>query len=301
MEEVAKIIKYNYGGVGIEIVKIRTTGDIDKVSPLYKIGGGGVFEKEVSKALLKGDIDLAVHSAKDVPYSSINYKDIIFVVPGRSSRADVFISRSGTGFWDLPSGGVVGSSSLRRQSYVRYFRRDLKVKNIRGNVDTRINKVMEGEYDAIILAEAGLRRLGKRIEYMRLPIDKFVPAAGQGALLVMARNEPRMDRLVGLLNDPVSYAEVMIEKLFVNLLGGGCRLPVGVTSIYDGERESVDVLAGVVNVKYSKLWIYRRSFELPRRYLLDEDYLSSISLDFYRYFIDGGGMDIVNGWWGHLE
>jgi hydroxymethylbilane synthase len=296
MEEVASLLRERFPDINIEIMGIKTLGDIDKKTPLYRIRGRGVFEKEVNRALLDGIIDIAVHSAKDVPFESIEVDNIFPVIPPRRSRFDVLVSNDGYDFWTLPPKSVVGSSSLRRISLIKYYRRDLVVRNIRGNIDTRIGKLERGDYDAIILAEAGIERLRLGINYYRLPMDKFVPAAGQGALLLLVRDEDRLVEICKEINDPISFAEVMVEKIFIKMVGGGCRVPIGITSIFNPDDESIRILCRVVDASYNNVILLDKIYRLPVENATDLERLLSISREFYNEFLSSGAKDMVAGW-----
>ena len=234
--------------IEIEVVKIKTRGDVDKNTPLYIVKEKGIFEREVNKMLLDGLIDVAVHNAKDIPFEIIEDKIVIASIPPRRSRYDVLFSEKGYRLWTIPTRSIIGTSSLRRMIFVNFYRDDLIIKNIRGNVDTRIDKLKKGLYDAIILAEAGLERLNIKSDYHRIPIDKFIPAAGQGGLIVMAREDDR--RILKLLNritDFKAYIEIMTEKLFIKSIGAGCKTPIGVTSLYNRLRNSLEIYIGTID------------------------------------------------------
>ena len=218
------------GSPPVEIVTIRTTGDDILDRPLSEIGGKGLFTRELDRALLEGEVDLAVHSLKDLP-TEFPEGLALAAVPEREDPRDVLLGPEGSDVTlkSLPSGSVVGTGSLRRQALVLAHRPDATVAEIRGNLDTRIRKLDRGEYQALILAAAGLRRLGwvHRIsEHMDL--GGWIPAPGQGALAVVTREEDR-DRLPGLsaLDHGASRAAVTAERTLLHRLEAGCRLPVG--------------------------------------------------------------------------
>ncbi len=213
-------------GIEAELVKITTTGDKILDAPLAKIGGKGLFVKEIEQALLRGDIDLAVHSLKDVPMV-IPEGLTLGAITKRETPYDVLISRSGKKLMELPPGSKVGTSSLRRQVQIKRLRRDLKVEILRGNVDTRIRKLREGLYDAIILAYAGVKRMGYEGEITEV-LTHFIPAVGQGSLAVEIREgDERIRRLVEPLNHKESYVSALCERAFLRKLAGGCQVPVG--------------------------------------------------------------------------
>ena len=213
-------------GVEVELVKITTTGDKILDAPLAKIGGKGLFVKEIEQALLRGDIDLAVHSLKDVPMV-IPEGLTLGAITKRETPYDVLISRSGKKLIDLPPGSKVGTSSLRRQVQIKRLRRDLKVEILRGNVDTRMRKLREGLYDAIVLAYAGVRRMGYEGEITEV-LTQFIPAVGQGSLAIEIReDDERIRRLVEPLNHKESYVRAVCERSFLKRLAGGCQVPIG--------------------------------------------------------------------------
>ncbi|RLI47023.1 hydroxymethylbilane synthase [Candidatus Bathyarchaeota archaeon] len=225
---VVKKLKKEISDLEIEVKVIKTTGDRITSKPLLLIKEKGIFEKDIDKAVLRGDVDFAVHSMKDVPTVQPP-KTIIVAVPERESPHDVLISRDGMKLKDLPSKAVVGTGSPRRKAQLHYARPDLKVESIRGNVDTRLRKLKQGLYDAVILAEAGLQRLNiQDVITERLPIEEFTPASGQGALAVVAREDnEEVNEVLRRINHWPSMAAVLAERAFVRKIGGGCKVPLG--------------------------------------------------------------------------
>jgi hydroxymethylbilane synthase len=214
-------------GHAVELIPITTRGDIDRDSPIGDIGTTGVFTKELQRALLEGRIDVAVHSLKDLPTDEVAGLALA-AVPPRESARDALISRDATPLEALRAGARIGTGSLRRQAQVLHIRPDLKVMPIRGNVETRLRKLAEAECDAIILAEAGLIRLGfaERItEYLEAP--RFLPAVGQGALGLETRWKGEIRSLIAALDDATSRAAVIAERAFLADLQGGCLAPIG--------------------------------------------------------------------------
>jgi hydroxymethylbilane synthase len=226
-DRVVKKLKKEISDLEIEVKVIKTTGDLITTKPLLLIKEKGIFEKEIDKAVLRGDVDFAVHSMKDVP--AIYPKTLIVAVPERESPYDALVSREGMKLKDLPSGSTVGTGSPRRKAQLHYERPDLKVESIRGNVDTRVKKLKQGLYDAVILAEAGLQRLNMQDTITeRLPFEKFTPAPGQGALAIVAReNNETINEVLRRVNHWLSMAAVLAEKAFVRKIGGGCKVPLG--------------------------------------------------------------------------
>jgi hydroxymethylbilane synthase len=215
-------------GHRVEIEIIKTTGDKITDGALAQVGTKGMFIKEIEEALAAEEIDLAVHSLKDLP-TEVAAEFEIAAIPRREDPHDVFCSRQGRSITELSQGARVGTSSLRRQAQLKAQRRDLEVHALRGNVDTRLRKLESGEYDAVILAAAGLNRLGKR-ELIRqvLPAEIMCPAAGQGALAVeIRRGDSETRQHVSFLDDPAARATTACERALLNKLGGGCQVPIG--------------------------------------------------------------------------
>ena len=228
--------------VGIEI--IHTTGDKLTDVALAKVGGKGMFTKEIEEALLRHQIDLAVHSLKDLP-TELSPEFEIAAIPAREDPRDAFCSVQYSNVDALPQNARVGTSSLRREAQLRAIRPDLKIHPLRGNVDTRLRKLESGEYDAIILAIAGLRRLGKT-ELVRevLPVEVMCPAAGQGALGVEIRaGDENVRQPLKFLDDPAARAETGCERALLEKLGGGCQVPIGANAKF---REGTLELHAVV-------------------------------------------------------
>ncbi|HEV3386766.1 MAG TPA: hydroxymethylbilane synthase [Gemmata sp.] len=220
----------------VELVLIETHGDRDQASALSAMGGFGVFTKAIQNALLENRADVAVHSLKDLPTIPTDGLELT-AVPPRGPTGDAFVSRKYRRFDDLPEGARVGTSSLRRRAQVLNRRRDLKLIELRGNVDTRLRKLDEQELDAIILAEAGLVRLGlaERITELLDP-SWMLPAVGQGAIGLECRSDDELTRhFVEALRDPDTFARVSAERSMLYALGGGCLVPIGATSkVADG-------------------------------------------------------------------
>lgn len=238
------------GSVQVEVLRIVSRGDADLSTPLYAMEDRGVFEKEVDMAVLRGDADAAVHSAKDVP-NDIPRGLVLAAVPRRRSPFDAFVASGGLPLRRLPPGSRVGTSSLRRISMLRRVRPDVEAVPLRGNLDTRLGG-LGGRADALIVAEAGLERLGYAGPWHRLEPEDFVPAAGQGALMVLVREDDR-EALGALsaIDDPQSRAELLAEKSFVDIIGAGCRAPVGVLARMQGSQLSMT--AGVVSPDGSRM------------------------------------------------
>jgi hydroxymethylbilane synthase len=226
-EYVQKILKRKFPEHNWEIKAFTTTGDRLADRPLSEFGGKGAFLKEIEEALLRDEADLAVHSLKDVPSAVTPGLTLEAYLPREDPR-DVWVSKEHD-LHHLPAGKRVGTSSLRRQVLVRFFRPDLKVEPLRGNLDTRLRKFHEGQYDAIIVAAAGLHRLQFYDESIMQTMmeDAFIPAIGQGTIVVQTRENYKVSALVHTLNDPVSGIASGIERSFLALYEGGCHLPIG--------------------------------------------------------------------------
>lgn len=213
-------------GYEAELVIITTSGDVS-TRPLSEVGGQGLFTKEIQRELLADRVDVAVHSLKDLPTTAVPTL-VLAAVPERETTEDCLVSRSQAAFEDLPAGSRVGTGSSRRQAQLRAWRSDIEVLDIRGNVDSRLRKLNDGEFDAIVLAVAGLTRLGLAEHIaQRLPQDRVLPAIGQGALGLECREADHNARAaLSTLNHPPSMAAVVAERsLLANLLGG-CLAPV---------------------------------------------------------------------------
>jgi hydroxymethylbilane synthase len=213
----------------VEIEIIKTTGDRLQEVTFAQVGSKGMFTLEIEEALAAGRIDLAVHSLKDLP-TELPEQFVLGATPARVDPRDVLVSKDFAGFQDLPAGARVGTSSLRRRAQLRYLRPDLEYVEFRGNVDTRLRKLGEGQAAAILLAAAGLDRLEKT-EWIRERLEPEVvcPSAGQGALGIEIRaNDPRMTEVVAFLDDPATRFAVTAERIALAALGGGCQVPIGV-------------------------------------------------------------------------
>jgi len=231
-EKVVKKLKEE--GYETEIRIIKTPGDILKDKPLHEFKGMGAFVRAIDEALADGEIDIAVHSYKDVPSIRVE-NTIIAAVLERESPCDAFITRNGSTIDDLESNSVVGTSSLRRRAQIKRYRWDLKLENLRGNVDTRLRKLNEGIYDAILLAEAGLIRLGldEKVKYQRLSPEIFVPSANQGIIAVATRAGE--EDLVSFMNHPKTALEAAVEREVIMELGVGCAVPAGIFAEWNGK------------------------------------------------------------------
>ena len=233
-----------HGNADISIRVITTSGDKIKDVPLSKIGGKGLFVKEIEEALLAKKIDLAVHSMKDVPIEIPSQLEIS-IITKRENPLDAQISKNGKKLADLPQGATIGTSSLRRSSQLLNYRNDFKIHPLRGNVDTRLKKVEEGKYDAILLASAGLNRLGwsNRITE-EISHEIIIPAMGQGALGIETRlGDSKTYNFISSLNHEQTNYEVSAERALVGKLDGGCQVPIGA---YAKTEDNLITLKGLV-------------------------------------------------------
>jgi hydroxymethylbilane synthase len=236
--------------VAVTLRRIQTSGDKILDVPLAKIGGKGLFVKEIEEALLSGEIDLAVHSMKDVPTELPAGLDLL-CIPSREDARDALISRDGKRFKDLPAKAKIGTSSLRRQAQLLQARPDLSISMLRGNLDTRLRKLREGHFDAIVLAAAGLRRLGWENEITEyLPTDVSLPAIGQGALGIEGRREDGFVReVLGKLEHKPTRTAVMAERALLHRLQGGCQVPIAAHATLAGSNIVLEGMVASVDGK----------------------------------------------------
>ena len=237
-------------GASVELVEVSTQGDVQQSGSIASIGTQGVFTKEIQAAVLNGSVDIAVHSLKDLPTETLAGLQLA-AVPVRASLADALVCREAESLDSLPRGAKIGTGSLRRQAQLLALRPDLQVLGIRGNVDTRLRKLDEGQYDAIILAEAGLTRLGwqDRITELLSP-PRMLPAPGQGALGLECRaDDHQLQRLLVQLGDPLTYAAVTAERSMLGLLHAGCSAPVGAWARTEGDKLKLDGLVASLDGK----------------------------------------------------
>ena len=241
-EHVAARLGETFPGVSVRLERIRTTGDRILDVPLAQVGGKALFVKEIEEALLAGRVDLAVHSMKDVP-TDLPAGLAIAAIPPREDPADVLISRTGRRLADLPRGARVGTSSLRRQAQLLHHRPDLIIVGLRGNLDTRIRKLESEGLDAIVLAAAGVKRLGlERLVTEVLPPEIVLPAIGQGALGIeirvpLGRNDAHdasVAELVKALDHADTHTAVRAERAMLRCLGGGCQVPIAALASTEG-------------------------------------------------------------------
>ena len=229
----------------IDYVLVRTEGDVDRTSPLHVIGGRGVFVRAVEHALLDGRADIAMHSLKDVPTAAVEGLTLAAILT-RGDPRDVLVASGGRRLAELPAGARVGTGSVRRKLLLHALRPDLDVVDIRGNVDTRLGKVASGEYDAVVIAAAGLDRLGRFDEATQVfEALEFLPSPGQGAIAVQCRvdDAATVERLLAV-DDAGTRAAVEAERGFLAELGAGCSLPVGAFAQVDGDLIALRAMLG---------------------------------------------------------
>ena len=245
---IASELKKNNPALEVELIKIQTQGDKILDAPLAKIGGKGLFTKEIENQMAEGKIDLAVHSLKDVPTElPAGFK--IAAITRREKPFDAFVSNKFSTLEDLPKNSVVGTSSLRRAAQILKIRSDLQIKNLRGNVDTRLKKLDEGEFDAIILAQAGLERLGYSSRIKQI-LTEIIPAAGQGALAIEIReNDLKIFDAVKFLNDAETFQSIKIERDFLKTVEGSCQIPVGIFAAVDNNKISARAIISSLDGK----------------------------------------------------
>lgn len=233
-----------------EIKIIKTKGDTD-ARPLFTIDQKGIFEKEIDRAVADHEIDFAVHSLKDVP-SQIIDNLILSCIPKREIVNDIFISSDGTTLDSIKSGATIGTSSLRRAVQVIRTRSDVIVRPIRGNIETRIKKVFAKEFDAVVLAQAGISRLGVDVKFTQLSTDDFSPSPGQGALAIVSRTDDSDTiKMVKKIEDADSRLEIEAERSLSNYIDSGCRFPIGAYAKSNGDEMILSVSAFSVDGKKS--------------------------------------------------
>ena len=288
-EHVSARLRDNHPGLEVELLILKTQGDKILDVPLAKVGGKGLFVKEIEEALLDGRADLAVHSMKDVPADQPDGL-IMGSTPRREDPADMMLSREFAALADLPPGAVVGTSSLRRRAQLKALRPDLNIENLRGNLDTRVGKLLAGEFAAIVVAAAGLARLGLGAPHMaRLGPPDFLPAVGQGALGLQCRASDRqVQDLISCLDDPDTRQAVSGERAFLARLEGGCQVPIAAFAQVDGAGIH---LSGLVADPDGAL-VIRREVKGPR------SMAAQLGHDLAGQVLVGGGAAILSAVYG---
>ena len=239
---VASALQRHHDGLHVEIVVIKTAGDRNRQDPLPKVGGKGVFVKDIEDALLREEIHVAVHSMKDMP-TDLPDRLHIGAVPRRAEFRDAFVGKDGLKLSEIKEPRRIGTGSLRRRAQLQAFSDVLRVRDLRGNVDTRLRKLRQGDVDGVVLAAAGLQRLGLASQITELlPVDVMLPAAGQGALALETVEGHWADGLLAPLNHPQSAAAIAAERAALQNLGGGCSVPIGVLGEHRGGQLHVQAL-----------------------------------------------------------
>ncbi len=273
--------------ISVELNKITSKGDKILDKPLALIGGKGHFTKELEDEMLAGNADIAVHSLKDVPSYMPEGLELAAITE-RQDQSDVFLSHTYASFEDLPQGAVVGTTSLRRRMQLLSVRPDLKVKDLRGNVNTRLRKLAEGEYDAIILAYIGLSRLDllKDIPFtQKLPLSMMIPPMGQAALgiQIVSANEKARE-IVKVLNHEDSFLCSTLERDFISKIGAGCSAPVAVNATIEQERITIQSMIGFPDG--SKI--------LEKKLTAPKEKSSQLGIELAKSMIDAGAMEILS-------
>jgi hydroxymethylbilane synthase len=249
-------------GINTEINIIKTSGDTFTDRPLHEVQGFGVFVREIDDSMLAADIDIAVHSMKDVPTDRPPELTIAAVME-RDSPYDFLLTRDNRKLGDLPESATIGTTSLRRRSQLLRNRSDLLAKELRGNIDTRLRKLKEGQYDGIFMAEAGLERMKWDIPGERLDPDDFVPSANQGTVVIITKKNSEAEAAVKILDDRKTRLETRIERIIIDILGGGCLVPIGAFAQTEGNE--IHIRTEVLSVN-GKRWIKIDEFINPAEY-----------------------------------
>ena len=272
--------------VRFEVIAISTKGDVDN-RPLFTLDEKGIFEKEVNEAVKQGKVDFAVHSLKDVP-SDLSDDLSVACIPKRASPNDVLVTDNEQKLKDLAPGSVVGTSSLRRAVQLTKTRVDLTVRPIRGNVETRVKKVISGEYDAAVLAEAGLSRLGmKDVIVQRFSIRDFVPAPGQGAIAIVCRSDDAvLADMLQQIEDRHSRIAVLAERALIRKVEGGCRFPIGAVAITNEDK--ITLYVSVFSADGKQSIHIKKSGKATK----PEQLGSSVA----NMLVKQGAMDLAEGW-----
>lgn len=284
-EHIAGELRRHHPSLAVVLKKMTTKGDKILDAPLAKIGGKGLFTKELEQAMLAGEIDLAVHSLKDMP-TEVPAGLVIGAITERLDAGDAFVSNRYVAIEELPAGAAVGTSSLRRRAQILAVRPDLTLRDLRGNVNTRLEKLDAGEFDAVVLAAAGLRRLGlgDRIRSV-LPRAMMLPAVGQGALAIECRTEDTgILAAIAFLRDSDMTAVAAAERAFLSRVGGGCQIPVGVYAEM-GEGNMLHVDAMIASVDGMRVCRSRASGRAEQA--------AQIGVSLAEELLDAGGREIL--------
>jgi hydroxymethylbilane synthase len=226
---------------------IKTSGDVFTDRPLHEVAGVGAFVRELDDRMIEGEVDIAVHSMKDLP--TVRPPELaLAAVLKRDSPYDVLLTMDGSTLDDLPDGAVIGTSSMRRRAQLLRFRPDLNVQDLRGNINTRIKKLEDGLYDGILLAEAGLQRMGWEMDVHRLPPEMFCPSANQGTIVVVTRTGGEAENACSVLNHEISRIETEVERIVITDVEGGCVVPIGSFARVSEDGDEIHVLVEVLSL-----------------------------------------------------
>jgi len=271
-------------GVDALLCVVKTSGDLFLDRPLHQLSGQGVFCREIDEQMLSGKIDLAVHSMKDLPTKRPPELGIAAVLK-RDSPFDILVSRDGSRLDELAAGAVVGTSSMRRSAQLRRERPDLRIANVRGNLQTRLRKLDEGGYDALILALAGLQRMGyDDMDYQVLDGERFVPSANQGTIAVVAMRDTIGEKAAGLIDHAPTRTETLAERAVMERVGGGCVVPMAVHAEHRGG--GLRMVAEVLSLDGSR-------FVRVEEMIPADDYLRSAQ-ELGKRLAEMGGADLVD-------
>ena len=276
--------------LSFEFKTITTKGDTD-TRPLFAMEQKGIFEKEIDRAVFEKEVDFAVHSLKDVP-SQLDENLIIACIPKREAINDVLITRDGFDIDSIPSNSVIGSSSLRRAVQITRKRPDLNVKPVRGNIETRINKVVDGKFDGVVLAQAGITRLGTSVKLSKLSLDDFPPSPGQGALAIVCReDDSKTLEILQQIEVPKSRKEIEAERALSDSVDSGCRFPVGAFAI--SNSNSLTLKVAVYSMDGKKSIILEKSDNIDNAIELGKSLGGELK--------DRGVSEIASNWREELE
>ncbi|MBR8466007.1 hydroxymethylbilane synthase [Campylobacter sp. faydin G-140] len=284
-EHIKSRLMQHYADLNVELVGMKTKGDVILDTPLAKIGGKGLFTKELEDSMLSGETHIAVHSLKDVP---VVFPDglVLAAICSREDVRDAMISERYAKFDDLPQRAKVGTTSLRRKMQLLKMRPDLHIISLRGNVQTRLRKLKDGEFDAIILAMAGINRLNLKDEVKFIyPFDltKMIPAMGQGALGIEAVNNDEILDKIAFLRDEKAVIETSIERDFVAMLEGGCQVPIGINATLNGDEISISAIVGLPDGSES----------LEKHIVAKKSQYQSVGKELAREFISKGAKELL--------
>lgn len=224
---------------------IKTSGDVFTDRPLHEVAGVGAFVRELDDRMIDEEVDIAVHSMKDLP--TVRPPELaIAAVLKRDSPYDVLLTNDGSTLDDLPDGAIIGTTSMRRKAQLLRYRPDLNVMDLRGNIDTRIKKLRAGQYDGILLAEAGLQRMGWEMDVHRLPPEAFCPSANQGTIVIVTRSDDVAEQACSVLNHERSRIETEVERLLITDVEGGCIVPIGSFAQMNEDEDELHVIVEVL-------------------------------------------------------